>query len=97
VLFLTGLVLYAFVRDERYIYLAAFGFAMMVPISVMFTPAKYNAFMIYTIAMAVIGLAALGAAFTNNPVFETLALVFLGGFIAFQWIANFLMIRRSNR
>jgi multisubunit Na+/H+ antiporter MnhF subunit len=71
---------------------------MMVPLSVMFVPSKYNSFLIYTIAMSVLGAIALGAAFTNNlQVFDTLAVVFLIGFIAFQWLANFFMIRRSNR
>jgi tetratricopeptide (TPR) repeat protein len=97
-IFLGGLISYALLADERFLFVAIYGFAMMVPISVMFTPSKYNAFMIYTIAMAVIGLASLGAAFANNfPLFENLGIVFLVGFVAFQFIANFLAIRSSNR
>lgn len=94
---LTGLVLYIFSPDIRFLLVAAYGFAMMVPLGMMFTPAKYNSFMIYTIAMAVIGLAALAAAFALSPAFQTLGYIFLGGFIAFQWMANFVMIRSSNR
>jgi tetratricopeptide (TPR) repeat protein len=98
VVFLAGLLLYIFLSDERYLFVAAYGFAMMVPLSVMLEPSKYNSLFIYTIAMAVVGLAALGAAFLNNvAVFDALTIVFLVGFIAFQWLANFLMIRRSNR
>ncbi|HUP11201.1 MAG TPA: tetratricopeptide repeat protein [Niastella sp.] len=97
-IFLAGLLSYVFLGDDRYIFVAAYGFAMMVPISVMFVPSKYNAFMIYTIAMGVIGLAALGAAFSNNPaLFDNLATVFLVGFIAFQFLANVLIIRSTNR
>lgn len=95
--FVAGLLLYVFQTDERYLFVAAYGFAMMVPLSVMFEPSKYNSFFIYTIAMAVIGVAALGAAFTNNAAFDTLASIFLIGFIAFQWLANFFMIRSSNK
>jgi tetratricopeptide (TPR) repeat protein len=94
---LTGLVLYILSSDIRYLLVAAYGFAMMVPLGMMFIPAKYNAFMIYTIAMAVVGLATLGAAFALSPAFQTLGYIFLGGFIAFQWMANFVMIRSSNR
>lgn len=93
-----GLIAYALLGDERYLFVAAYGFVMMIPLGVMFMPAKYNAFMIYTIAMAVIGLGALGAAFSDNlALFENLATVFLIGFVAFQFIANFLVIRSSNR
>lgn len=95
--FLTGLSLYLFIPDLRYLLVAAYGFAMMVPLGMMFTPAKFNAFMIYTIAMAVIGLAALAAAFALSPAFTILGWTFIGGFIAFQWLANFLIIRSSNR
>jgi tetratricopeptide (TPR) repeat protein len=95
---LSGLALYMFLGDIRYLFVAAYGFAMMVPLGMMFTPAKYNAFMIYTIAMAVTGLGALGAAFSGDPaLFDNLAAVFMLGFVAFQFIANFLIIRSSNR
>jgi hypothetical protein len=98
VLFVGGLLAWVFLKDDRYLFIAVYGFAMMVPLSVMFVPSKYNSFLIYTIAMSVIGALALGAGFTNNiSVFETLAIVFLIGFIAFQWLANFFMIRRSNK
>ena len=94
---LSGLLLYMFLSDERYLYVAAYGFAMMVPLSIMFVPSRFNSLLIYTIAMAVIGVAALGAAFANNAAFDTLATIFLIGFIAFQWLANFLMIRSNNK
>lgn len=97
VVLITGLLLYAFLADERYLFVAAYGLAMMVPLSVMFVPSKYNSLFIYTIVMAVVGLTAIITAFANNPVFETLVYVFLIGFVAFQWLANFFMIRSSNR
>ncbi|WP_205510600.1 tetratricopeptide repeat protein [Longitalea arenae] len=95
--FTTGLILYFFQSDVRYLFVAAYGLIMMVPLSVMFIPSKYNTLFIYTIAMAVLGVAALATAFARHPVFETLAYVFFFGFIAFQWLANFVVIRSSNR
>jgi tetratricopeptide (TPR) repeat protein len=95
--FLGGLLLYILLSDERYLYVAVYGFAMMVPLSVMFEPSKYNSLLIYSIAMAVVGVMALGAAFSNNAAFDTLASIFLIGFIAFQFLVNFVMIRRNNR
>jgi hypothetical protein len=71
---------------------------MMIPLSVMLKPSKYNSLFIYTIAMAVVGGAALGAAFSNNvAAFDILTIVFFVGFIAFQFLANFFVIRSSNK
>jgi tetratricopeptide (TPR) repeat protein len=94
---LSGLALYVYSPADKYFVLAAYGFAMMVFCGVMFLPSKYNSIMIYTIAMAVLGLAAIWLAFTNSPATENVALAFVIGFIAFQWLANFLVIKRSNR
>ena len=96
-LFLTGLLAYIFSSDQRYIYLAAYGFAMMVLCGVMFLPSKYNSLLYYTIAMAVLGLTGLWMAFTNNPGFEGISYAFLIAFIAFQFLVNFVLIRRNNR
>jgi tetratricopeptide (TPR) repeat protein len=95
--FISGLILCFALADLRYLLVAAYGFMMMVPIGMMFTPAKYNAFMLYTMAMALLGLAVIWTAFENNPVFSTLAYTFIGGFIAFQFLANFLAIKSNNR
>lgn len=97
VIFLAGLALYIFLSDEKYLAVAAYGFAMMVPYSVMFVPSKYNSLLIYTIAMAVIGLVAIGLTFSTNRIDNVMSSVFLIGFIAFQWLANFLVIRSSNK
>jgi tetratricopeptide (TPR) repeat protein len=97
VIFLAGLACYIFLSDERYLVVAAFGFAMMVPYSVMFVPSKYNSLLIYTIAMAVIGMVAIAVTFSTNRIDNIMSTVFLIGFIAFQWLANFLVIRSSNR
>jgi tetratricopeptide (TPR) repeat protein len=95
--FLAGLLTYVFNGDMRFLFVAAYGLTMMVPLSVMFVPSKYNGVLIYTIALAVLGVIVLGAAFANNAAFDTLASVYFIGFIAFQFAVNFLVIRRSNR
>jgi len=89
--------MYIYAAEDKYIMLGAYGFAMMVLCGVMFLPSRYNSIMLYTIAMAVLGLIAIWSVFTNNAAADTFAYAFFIGFIAFQWLANFLVIRRSNR
>lgn len=97
-LFLAGVGLYFALSDERYLVVAVFGFAMMVPLSVMFSPSKYkHAVLWYTIALAVVGLAGIALAFANDPQFELVSSIFIIGFIAFQWGVNFLLIREDNK
>lgn len=96
-LFLAGVLLYFALSDERYLAIAGFGFAMMLPFSMMFNEGKpKNAFMIYAVAMSVIGLAAISIAFATGELLNPLSTIFIFGFIGFQWFANFLMIKRSN-
>lgn len=97
VIFLTGLALYIFLSGDKYLAIAVYGFAMMVPYSVMFIPSKYNSLFIYTIVMAVVGLAAVWLTFAINNIENILSIAFFAGFIAFQWLANFLVIRSNNK
>jgi len=97
VVLLAGLGMYLYSPLDKYLVLAGYGFVMMVFCGVMFLPSKYNSIMLYTIAMAVLGLVAIWMAFTNNAITSTVATIFIVGFIAFQWVVNFLVIRRSNR
>ena len=94
--FLIGLAGYLFSGAEPWLALAAYGFAMMVPFSAMFTPAKYNSLTIYAGAMAVIGALAVLTAFATGTVENIFSIVFLFGFIAFQWVVNYVSIRRGN-
>jgi tetratricopeptide (TPR) repeat protein len=97
VVLLAGLFMYIYSSEEKYVVVGAFGFAMMVLCGMMFLPSKYNSIMIYTIAMAVLGLTAIYMAFTNNAATKTIVNIFFVGFIAFQFLANFMVIRSSNR
>lgn len=97
VVLLTGLGLYISSPQDKYLVVAAYGFVMMVFCGSMFTPSKYNSIMLYTIAMAILGLVAIWMAFAENDPVGTFSIAFFVGFIAFQWVVNFLVIRRSNR
>ncbi len=97
-IFIIGLLLYFVLGQSIMITITAFGFAMMVPLGTMFAETRYkNALIYYTIAMAVVGLTGIYMAFTNNPNYGTFSNIFIFGFIGYQWIANFLMIREDNR
>ncbi len=97
VVLLTGLGMYLYSPLDKYLIVAAYGFVMMIFCGVMFLPSKYNYIMLYTIVMAVLGLVTIWMAFTNNAATITMAYAFVIAFIAFQWVVNFLVIKRSNR
>lgn len=96
--FVVGILAYLILSDEKFLTIAAFGFAMMLPFSVMFSDSKpKNALLIYSIVMAVIGIIAIGQIFMTGELFNLLTVIFIFGFVAFQWIANYLLIKESNR
>jgi tetratricopeptide (TPR) repeat protein len=98
VAFLSGSILTFSLSDERFLTIAIFGFAMMVPLGIMFSPSKYkNILLIYTIGMAAVGLSGIASAFVTGQLYSMFALVFVMGFVAFQWLANFLIIKEDNR
>jgi tetratricopeptide (TPR) repeat protein len=97
VVFLLGVIAYFITGSDLFLPIAVFGFTMMVPFSVMFSPSKYkNAFLIYAMVMAAVGIAAIYLIFDNQKIGNPLVTVYLIGFIAFQWIANFIRIREDN-
>jgi tetratricopeptide (TPR) repeat protein len=95
-IFLAGIITYFIVKDDRFLLVAAVGFAMMVPLGSMFSRTKTkNILVIYAAAMAALGIAAIINAFITGEVFNTFSVVFMIGFIAYQWVANFLLIRNA--
>ena len=87
--FLLGLGAFLLIGSEPWLAVAFYGFAMMVPLSAMFTKAKYNALTIYAAVMAVVGALAIVTAFLTGNIESLFTTIFLVGFIAFQWIVNF--------
>jgi tetratricopeptide (TPR) repeat protein len=96
--FLAGVALYLVTGQAPWLALTGYGFAMMPPFSVMFaTTRPRHVLLFYAIAMGVIGAVAVVAAFTTGEPLNTFSAIFIIGFIAFQFVANFLAIREDNR
>ncbi len=95
--FALSLVSYFIVGAEKWLALAAFGFIMMVPSSVLFDESKYKyGLIIYTLLMMLVGVMSLFITFQTGQLFNGLSTLFIFGFIGFQFIYNFLTIRSSN-
>lgn len=96
-LFLVGLLLYFLLSDEKMLTIAVYGFAMMLPLGTMFSPSKNKyTLLIYTIALGVVGLMAIGLTFSTGEMFNSMTVVFIWGFVAFQWVANYMLIKEDN-
>ncbi|MEO6166022.1 MAG: tetratricopeptide repeat protein, partial [Chitinophagales bacterium] len=96
-LFASGVLCYFIFGEEKWLTIAVFGFAMMIPFGVMFSPSKYkHSLLIYVAVMFFIGTASISFTFISGELFNIFTTVFLFAFIAFQWIANYLMIKQSN-
>ncbi len=95
---LVGLISYFLLSDERYLSIVAFGFAMMLPLGILFSAGKnHKVLKIYTLAMTAAGLSAIILTFTSNNLFNTASILFIAGFIGFQWLSNFIHIREDNK
>ena len=94
---IAGLIAYLVTQDQKMLTIAAFGFAMMVPLGSMFAPAKGKALLHYAIAMTVIGAIAIFNTFNTGNLFNGYSILFLLGFVGYQWVANYLLIRAGNR
>ena len=77
-LFFVGLLLYFILSDEKMLTIAVFGFAMMLPLGTMFSPSKNKyGLLIYTIALAITGLIAIGLTFSTGEMFNLMTVVFI--------------------
>lgn len=96
--FIVGLLLYFALSDEKMLTIAVFGFAMILPLGTMFSPSKNKyGLLIYTIVLAVVGLTAIGLTFSTGEMFNLMIVVFIFGFVAFQWVANYMLIKEDNQ
>ena len=94
---LIGVILYLIRADEKMLSIAAFGFAMMLPLGSMLSETKNKyGLILYTIALAGIGLAAIAMTFSTGNLFNSLTIIFIFGFIGFQWVANYLIIKKND-
>ncbi|MGC3944806.1 MAG: hypothetical protein QM762_09855 [Chryseolinea sp.] len=96
-IFLVSLITYFALSDERFLAPAAFGFAMMPPLGIMFAPSKNKyGLLIYTIVLGVVGIIAISNAFTTGELMNGFSAIFMIGFFIFQWVANWMLIRENN-
>lgn len=95
---LSGLSIYILTDDIRFIPIAIFGFAMMPSLGRMFVETKIkNAMIYYAGFMAFIGVTSIINTFRTGELFNPFSTIFIFGFIAYQWIANYLAIKSDNR
>jgi tetratricopeptide (TPR) repeat protein len=96
-LFVAGLTFFAITGLEKYLLVAAFGFLMMLPVSHIFTPAKFkHTFLIYNVIMCAAGLGAIAITFAGGALFNMFTTLFALGFFTFQLAANYFIIKRGN-
>lgn len=94
---IAGITGYLFQSNLAWMVIAVFGFAMMVPLGSVFSSTMHrNKMIIYTMAMLLLGLAGIVLTFIKGDPFNIFNTLFIIGFVAFQWIANYLHIKQSN-
>ena len=97
VFLITGLLIYLIKGDYAFLTISIFGLVMMLPFSLIYAKSKIrNAFFIYAVAMTGVGMGAIAITFRTGEYFNPLTVAFVIGFIAFQWIANFILIQDNN-
>ncbi len=95
---LGGLAGYLATDRSAWLIVALVGFAMMIPLGTMFSVKNHHPkLVIYASVMLLLGLLGIYTAFRQGDIYNTFTALFLFSFIAYQWIANFLRIRQSNR
>jgi tetratricopeptide (TPR) repeat protein len=95
--FIIGVLLFFILSDERMLAIAVWGFTMMLPLGIMYSPSKNeNALLIYTASLAIVGMLAVVLTFATGEMFNLMTIVYLIGFFAFQWVANYMIIKESN-
>lgn len=96
-IFLISIVFYFFLETQFVLVLAFWGLTMMLPLGRFFTNSnKKNMYQIYCIFLGIIGLCAISITFVSNEMFNLFTVIYLFGFIAYQWIANYFSIKESN-
>ncbi len=95
--FIAGGIAYFSTAQEPFLGVTVFGFAMMLPFGAMFAPSKYkNAMVIYAAGMAVVGILSIVTSFSTGELYNLFTTIFVFSFIAFQFIANSLIIGRGK-
>jgi hypothetical protein len=70
---------------------------MMIPLSTMFLPTKYkNVLLIYSIGLFLVGTLAIVDIFQTGEMVSDFIPIYLFALIAYQWVANFMLIKQGN-
>lgn len=86
-------VIFVFTKHIPFLWSAGILFSMMIPLSVMFRPAKYKNFMLYyAIAMGLVGLLVIVQVFNVVMIVPQALLIYGIGLFAIQFIANLITI-----
>jgi tetratricopeptide (TPR) repeat protein len=95
---LSGVLMYVGTQELKWVPVAIFGFAMILPLGIMLSPSKYRYLLvIYTAVMALFGVLSIVNSFVTTQLINTFTVLFLSGFFIFQWIANAILIQEDNQ
>lgn len=95
---LGGGIAFLFTGQAPWLTALFYGLTMMMPLGVMLMPAKNRKVLPgYTIALALAGIAAIFTAFAGGEIVNLFSIVYVAGIFIFQWVANAMMIKQSNR
>ncbi|RPE08470.1 hypothetical protein EGT74_15605 [Chitinophaga lutea] len=95
---LTGGAAWLATQSEPWQAVFFFGLTMMIPLGTMLLPERRAAVLVaYTIGMALIGVAAIATAFISGTLFNAYTGVYMVALFIYQWVANAMMIKQSNR
>lgn len=91
---LSGLLI---VGTNIFLALMVFGFGMMIPCSTVFSSTNQKLLLpIYAIIMAIVGVLSLINTLDTGELYGTWSTIFIVGLIAYQWLANYVIIKESN-
>lgn len=95
---LFGLGFYLFVDPSIGLALLVFGFAMMIPCGSLFATSS-NKYILpgATILLALLGLTSIVTTVSSGEAYNQFSLYFTFGFIGYQFLANFVVIKEDNR
>ncbi|WP_343704394.1 tetratricopeptide repeat protein [Chitinophaga sp.] len=81
-----------------WVLLLFYGLTLMMPLGAMFSPQKKRQLLvIYTAALAATGAIAVALTFSGGSPWNIFSIVYAGGLLVFQWVANAIMIKQNNR
>ncbi len=96
-IFLASALLLLLTWDEVWLAPMVYGFVMMLPLSVMLTSKQgRRPILPYAFILGALGLLAIVTAFLSGVLFNTFTLIFFLAFFAFQWLANYLLMRAGG-